>query len=651
MPTGDNHPIAGTIGLGAVDRNGRRASSDRAEKAKAQALMLIRKGYDYKEAMREVGRQPNTWFQWMNASPKFRDQAIAAKAAWDRQQSKASLTWRQRQDEFEPIMLADYKNRVEYWVAFRKAYFGFDTFDHQWQILEAWDAVPPGGISMVLVPPEAGKSTLLCDTVTADLCDDANRRRAIVSEGKDLASKMMGRVARRLEESGGPPSVLQEHFGPFQPGPGDSRKWNATEFTLLASDHDEADPSFLCVGAGSNIRGSRWDDVDLDDIQSIKSKNKTGTLLEIFRGDIIPRVKRGRIRITGSRVCKGDFYDEGERLELFDEIIVIPALDVKKDLGFQSYFPLQFRTEVVDEREIEVPILDEHGEQLGFSDAELLQRAGKLGDDLWSRIYMMKPQSDHESLVTDEDILAATDHGQPGHPKRYIGNHPAGSVGTIASMDPSLHKHAALGVDGYDAEFMYVITTVDLFKATTNQRIFAEMRALTKKFLPTWWVIENNTLQSGYLTDDPFLDLIAEFGFSAVGHHTGDKKTNEFLGVPAMMAAICRGEIRFPMIQDPDSKEGRDLAKMFQQLKDWRQDIPTKRLEQDQVMRLWFAYLLWKKLREQVEVDTSQWKRDGLTQVSGYPYAKTNVMPSKVGTAVKEHKTYDQAWAELTESK
>jgi hypothetical protein len=287
--------------------------------------------------------------------------------------------------------------------------------------------------------------------VTADLCDNANRRRAIVSEGKDLASKMMGRVARRLEDNAGPPSLLQQHFGPFQPGPGDSRKWNATEFTLLASDHDEADPSFLSVGAGSNIRGVRWDDVDLDDIQSIKSKNKTNTLLEIIRGDIIPRVKRGRIRMTGSRVCKGDVYDEGIRLDLFDEVIVIPALDMKKPLGSRSYFPLQFRKEMAGEKEIDVPIVDEHGEQLGFSDAELLQRAGKLGDDLWSRIYMMKPQSEHESLVTDEDLLKATDTGQPGHPKRYMGQHPAGSVATICSMDPSLHKHAALGADGYNA--------------------------------------------------------------------------------------------------------------------------------------------------------------------------------------------------------
>ena len=940
-----------------------RIRNDKVEVDKVKVLGMLRQGISRPEAMKSLGRAPRSFYNWTQNDTKFRDQVIAAIAAYETSVTRKRQSFRERSDEFDPIKPQDYQSWTEYVVAFRKGYFGFETFDHQWRILEAWDRSPPGGISLVLVPPEAGKAlaldtpiptptgftnmgdimvgdevfgadgkpcrvtyvspvftnrrcfevvaddgasvvadaehlwpvrvsqnkssgstsrpgwkasvkikttlelakkrskrpclqmagaldlpevdlpidpyvlgvwlgdgasagariysadddahiirerfeasgyetrdvsgafawsvpglqarlralgvlnnkhiplsylrastsqrvallqglidtdgyvasngmveftstsarlatgvlgivrslgvkaglaegratlngrdisakyrvtffkadaaylprkranckdgtrrpnryisarevpsvptrciavdasdhlylagegylvthntTLLADTVIADLCADPNMRRALISEGQDFASKLMARIQRRLTFDGGEPSMLMQHFGPFTPPPTDrSKRWNSTEFTLLQSDHDEQDPSVVSVGVGSNIRGARWDAVDLDDVQSLKSQNKTKWLLEVFRGDIVTRPGRhGRIRITGSRVARGDFYEELERLELIDELVVIPALDLARPVGQQSYFPRQFDADGI-------AVVNEKGEQLGWSDDDLAQRRQKVGEDMWSRVYMMRPQSDFAAMVSAQDIANATDQG------RHVGAPPPNSVGTIASLDPSLSAHAAFTFCGYDADHLYVMDVWDRMRLNTNQNLHAEIRAGTRKYRPDWWVIENNTLQKGYLTDDVFLKLRDEYGFQAVGHHTGSNKTSldlAQLSVPTMIDAIVRGEIRFPSVTENDT----DFAMLFDQLIAWRPDIPTRRLTQDLVMALWFAYLRWRQLRQVIDVDISGWQREGLSSVTVYPYARTNLDGAAYAEPIHNPVTYEQHWQEM----
>jgi hypothetical protein len=228
---------------------------------------------------------------------------------------------------------------------------------------------------------------------------------------------------------------------------------------------------------------------------------------------------------------------------------------------------------------------------------------------------------------------------------RRVGMAATGSVDTISGLDPSLANHAAFTHCGYDADHLYVIDAIDLFRPTTNQRLFAELERGTQKYRPGWWVIENNTLQSGYLTDDAFLQLQNRYGFNAIGHHTGENKQDEKLGIPAMMAAIVRKEILFPAISEEDT----GFAILFDQLKGWRQDIPTKRFTQDAVMSLWFCYLLWRRLRDQVSMDLSMWKRPGMGVVTAYPYAQTHLEGADTVAPTKELMTYDQNWQRLAE--
>jgi hypothetical protein len=946
MPKGDFN--RGEIGSHAGDTPNRRRATDAMEKARAEVIAYLRQGKTPDEAMAAVGRAGKTFYTWMYSSPKFAKMARAAQEAWLAQARQSAMPWREMMDQFDPILRENYDTWTEYQVAHRKAYYNHDTFDHQWRLLEAMEKAPPGGITMILIPPEWTKalafdtpiptpggwktmgmlqvgdtvfggdghpcvvtsksnvftdhkcyevraddgasviadaghlwkvsverktpgwkvkttenlatrrskrpmipmsgeveypeaelpidpyvlgvwlgdgnsdggrisssegdmpgtrahieaagyvttshrhpqnfgvlglsaqlramhllgdkhipsiyltasrvqrrallqglidtdggvepngrvkftstkvdlafgvqllarslgvkafltegravlggrdisamwtvsfyleraarmprkavncrnaerranryltvtpvgsvptqciavdspdhtylaghgymvthnSTVVLDTIGGDLCDKPNMRFAIVSEGQRLARKMLSRLQGRLAPDDGGITPLVEHFGPFKPAGSSRKPWNADEFTILGATHDEQDPSVLSIGITGAIRGYRWDRVILDDIQSLNNLSQTMTMIEKIRGDIASRPGRtGKLIVLGSRVGRTDVYAELERLEIIDELFIMQALDLTKLAGHQSNFPRQSTPDGA-------PILDEKGDQMGWNDEDLAQKRRIVGEDQWSRAYMQQPQSDFSALINDQDILNATD------PTRSVGQ-PAG-VANMAGEDPSLANHAAFAYCGYDADHLYVLDMVDLFKPTTNQNLFAEIDRGTIKYRPEWWVIEDNTLQSGYLTDDAFINLQKKWGFNAIGHYTGGTKADDKLGVPAMMSAIVRGEIVFPMIGDDHV----GFARLFDQLKAWRPDVPSKRLVQDEVMALWFCYLLWRKLREQVNIDVSVWKRSGMAKPTMYPYARTNVKGIEPNPPSRMPMTYEQNWQRLAE--
>ena len=624
-------------------RGTKRNQADSREIAKMKVLALLRVGKSVTEALEAVGRKERVFYTWCEQSTAFRERTQAARAAYEIQQRRSSFSVREIAEEFSPVLQENYQSWAEYIVAFRKAYFNFDTFDHQWQILQAWEACPPGGISLILVPPRGGKTTLLLDTVCADLSANANTRRALISESQDFARKMLARVQRRLDYDGsGTPSPLYQHFGPFKPT-NRSKKWNADEFTILASDHDEQDPSCTSVSILSNVRGTRWNAIDLDDVQSLRTQGNTRKYLEVFRGDIITRPStNGRIRVTGSRVCRGDFYEELERLELIDNVVIIPALDPLRPDGERSYFPLQWIDKngnaTAKKEDGVLPLMDDEGEQMGWSDEQLAQRRHKVGEDQWSRVYMMRPQSDFNSMLTSEDIVNASSRD------RHVGQLPDRAVGKISGLDPSLQRHAAFTHCAYSAEKLYVMDVVDLFRPITNQNLFAEVERGTIRYRPDYWVIENNTLQSGYLTDDAFLKIKAEFGFEAIGHHTGAQKVDFQLGVPQLMSAIVRGEVEFPIVGENDTS----FAALFDQLTSWRPDVPTGRLVQDQVMSLWFCYIIWRRLRERVNLESHSYRRQGLNSVTMYAGAKVH-FSSPAADRPSISQSYEQMWDTLTQ--
>jgi hypothetical protein len=611
----------------------RREASDRQKDAKLRFIAYVRSGLDQKAAAREMGRSYATvrdWGRWDTYFKMQVDQAQAAakrEARTARDRAKANKPTRLG-DEIKPVVRADYESIVDYWVAFRATYFGYETFDHQYEMLYAYERAPAGGITLILLPPEGMKSTTLLDTICADLCDDPNQHRALVSESGEVAAQMIGRVQRRMTVEAGVIPLMVQHFGPFEPLSSDrTRKWNTTEMRLATATDDSADPTLLGIGMGGSIRNRRWTGVDIDDPQSVRFLSKTPQYLQIIRQDILTRPgATGRTRITSSRVGREDLFDAMIREEMIDELVVIPALSSKG----RSYFPLQYHDDGT-------PKVGPNGLQLGWSEDQLAQRRKKIGEDQWSRVYMQEPESQFTSALTAADIMAATDADRP------VGA--AKGSGVICSLDPALQGHAAYVVCSYDAEHLYVTDVIDQYRPAKFQKIFETIEVLTVRYKPTYWIIEENTMQSGFARDDFFLALRDRHGFFVSPHHTGAQKRDDMIGVPTLMGAISRGEVRFPRITDADAA----FHEMYEQLIRWRPDIATRLLKQDLVMALWFAYVKWRALRETLEAAADGWHRPGLADPTLYPYAKANLTLPAQREREKTAVTYAQQWDALSQ--
>lgn len=598
---------------------------------------LLRSGLTPKECAGELSIALSTYYDWRKTA-KFGDAARAFTIQCDR----AIAQYQDSSKELRATvahMGADLGSRVtrdqfgsftEYLEAFRLRYFGFETYPHLKRVSKAMEEAGPGSITMILMPPEWMKTTFLEDRVCAKIAEDPNVRIAWVTEGQPLARKSLGRIQRRLSDDSIPNDLIT-HFGPFK-GVEESvqKPWNADFFTVLPAHHDERDYTVATAGIKSIIRGARWDEVVIDDPQSIRSLSETSRLVEIFRTDIVARPSQlGRIFIIGSRVGPGDFYETLLAEDIVDELVQLPALDLEKPPGKQSNFPPIFRDGV--------PVVDRKGVPIGWSDEALAKRRKMVGEEGWARVYMQQPISRSGQMVTEKELLACCDRS------RVIGT--SATQQTIISLDPALKRHAAFTVCSYETAKLHVTDVIDLYQPIRNEVIFNEFERLFRKYHPTYVVIEDANLQSGYLVDDRFLALQEEFGFRAVGHTTGTNKRDPNLGIPALMNAIIRREVTFPGGGTSLAEPG--MVGLFEQLMRWRPDIPTKMIVQDAVMSLWFNWSLWLKLRGQLQPRADEWKRSGLTNWSEYPYIERTVTMDGEPIPRPKNETFEEKWARL----
>ena len=198
---------------------------------------------------------------------------------------------------------------------FRREYFGHESPWFHLRAIEAYENTPPGNITLILWPPEHGKTTLAEDYFCYKLATNPEFRITVGSEGQDMARKILGRIRTRMEPTGPYPRYVAK-FGPFVPQNASGRKtaqaWGADYFNVYKkSRHDERDYSMVSLGWRSKIAGTRTDHLHIDDIQSRVSLNLTEQMFEIFRQDWLTRPgENGRTSINGTRVGEDDFYEQ-----------------------------------------------------------------------------------------------------------------------------------------------------------------------------------------------------------------------------------------------------------------------------------------------------------------------------------------------------
>lgn len=519
--------------------------------------------------------------------------------------------WRQRDDDFKHRVDAvrvelreDRQGRstddIDH-AEFAMRYFGHKYAWFQLAALEAVENTDKGGITLVQFPPDHGKTSLYENMKSEDLARNPDMRNVIVSENLTIARKILARIKNRMEPTGPAPGYVAR-FGPFIPQVGEGRQsaqpWGADYFNVYGkATHDERDYSLLALGAGSSIVSARTDHLHLDDIQSLKTLNFTTKLHDWFRQDALTRVgERGITTIFGTKVGDDDFM---ERLEDDDDldgilkVVRLPAIVENKITGLtEPLWPERFTLDELDR----------------------IRR--KVGQAVWDRAYMMHRGSESALRTFTDDAIDRCKDSEVSleHPPTE------GSVVFVA-LDPALGgKNCVVAVEVTPTGKLILRAVREKQNLQSNEQIMEELETVIASMTAsgarvTDVVIETMNFQKGLANDERLQELRYEYGFSLRPHLTGWNKYDDDIGVASMAMSFNRGDIVLPWA--PDNVTRTKVEELIRQLKAWRPFIRGTRLRQDQVMALWFAWILWQSRHKRAPDETE--KRDGW-RVQGVPW-------------------------------
>lgn len=556
-----------------------------AEARKRTVLEAMAEGVSAADACEQVGVRFNTFQVWCT-----RDAVFAQKARTLQAMNVAQQAIEQEDDDWSNF------------VKFRQFWFGHHTPYHQQLIVNAILKAKPGDIVMVLVPPEHGKTTLFEDYVCWRLARKPEYRVTVGTEAQALARRIVARVKNRFDPVGPFPKFVRK-FGPFAPQKGDGRAsrqtWTADFFNVAKRRHsDERDYSMVGIGFGANIAGTRTDHLHGDDLQSLRSLAHTDKMLATYRQDWLSRPgETGFSTINGTRVGDGDIYEalmeayDGE--ELFT-VIKLPAIVTdpmtKEQRPLWDYDP---------------------STKTGFSMKMLERIRTKVGDDAWSRNYMQQPRA--RSLGTfNEPII-----DRCANPRRRFGEKPPFEQAPIyIGLDPALGSYNCLmGVQATPTK-LHILDIVEDTGFTRNEQIMARLEALVVKYQGMGAqvsdvVIESKNFQLGLARDERLREMSEKYGFALREHLTNINKYDADIGVPSMVGTFIKNEVDIPA--DLSDTFTNELFDQFRrQLLRWRPGVKGANLRQDQVMALWFVWILWMSRRKLQAVTSKSFNGDKL---------------------------------------
>jgi hypothetical protein len=562
-----------------------------------------------------VGIKYGTYEMWRREYPEFKakiDEIKVKKGFGQKGMSKVKPE--DLQERWSSVGFAD----------FRKQWFKMDTPAFQIEIVEAYENTEPGKITLILIPPEHGKTTLFEDYAVWKLATDPSYRFTVGSESQSMSRKILARVKNRLDPEGPFPYFVQM-FGPFVPqtssqmesrGEGIAtsktrQPWGQDYFNVYKKGgQDERDYSMVALGIGSQIAGTRTDHLHIDDVMSLKNLTQADGVLEIIRQDWLSRPgQRGRTTVNGTRVGIDDVYELME--EAFDEdilqIIKLPAL--RRSSYTKKLEPLW-------------PYDEETG--WGWTPEMLDRQRRTVGESAWDRNYMQKPsakgaqtfQSDIvENTFNPLRSLTHTDP-DPDNGPLYVG------------LDPSIGGSNVFTVNQAGEKFTLWDIRED-FNLTSNADMARVLEELLLKFTVRGCfvsdvVIEEMAFQKGLLNDDAFIELRNRWGFAIRGHSTGSNKYDPNFGVASMVHHMANGTIDLPGADDSYTRQIRES--FVKELYKWRPYKRGTRLKQDQVMAFWFPYIVWMQRRrsnsQASKPEGNAWRGQGL----GYDPTKARVL-------------------------
>lgn len=570
------------------NHGGRKALYLEAEARKERLIGLLLQGVPVTDAIAEIGVSEAAYRQW-----RKRDEFFAAEI-------DAIVNGTRR---FKTDLIDDWKGFAD----FRLKFFGHKTPPHQQLIVQALEDAEPGDITLILVPPEHGKTTLFEDYACFKLATNPEWRSTIGTEAQMLARRIIGRIKNRLEPDGPFPKFVQA-FGPFTPQRNEGRAtrqvWAQDYFNVLnRKSSDNRDYNMVGIGFGSNIAGTRTDHLHCDDLQSMKTLGQTEKMLETFQQDWLTRPgETGKTTINGTRVGDGDFY-EG----------LIEAFDGK------SFFRLVRLPAIVDDPATgeKRPLWPYDPEtKSGYTMRQLERLREKVGESAWARNYMQAPRAKSLGTFTEDIIDRCL------NPERIIGSElPVPGAPVYIGLDPALGGVNCLVAVQITGTKLYLLDIQEDVQLARNEQIMDRLETMLVNVRArgghtTDVVIEAMNFQRGLARDERLKEMADRWGFASREHLTGSNKYDSDIGVPSMVSSFIKREID---IANGDDERTREIAAALRnQLLRWRPGARGTHLRQDQVMALWFVWILWQSRRKTVDTASTSFKAHAL------PWKPTN---------------------------
>jgi hypothetical protein len=334
---------------------------------------------------------------------------------------------------------------------------------------------------------------------------------------------------------------------------------------------------------------------------------RTDQLLQWFRQDALSRPgEDGITTIAGTRVDSGDFYEallEDDELDGILEVTRFPAIRFD-DKG--EPYPLWPELHTL--------------EQL-----DRIRR--KIKDEAFDRNYMMAPgQSRKNRTFSDEGRAKAL------LPNKVLHHFPPVAPGetkppVILTLDPALER----GICTLEGWLPTVETLELIYFAETNQLLRNEdiiqmvsqaCAALSATHRVMVLVVEANNFQKALARDDRLLAVKAKYGFLMKEHTTSGNKYDEDLGIASLAGDWEVGKILLPYANEPNTRAVID--EILRQLRAWRPHVSGKKLRQDRVVCMWFAWIWWTEHRHRLNRKHGAWHRQGL------PYAPLMGRPKPI---------------------
>jgi hypothetical protein len=572
----------------------KRRSFQEAEKRRAEFLRAIHPGgMTLLEAGNLVGVSQQTVRKWRERFPK-----------WAVELNRLRALARNAQGTFDGSF-----------VGFRLDYLGMETTWFQAQMVDAIERAQPGEVTLILIPPEHGKTTLLEDYCTYKLCTDQSFRITVASETVDHGVKILSRVKDRLEPDGPTPRIATD-FGPLAPEDGAARDqvWSTRHFDVRGKKQsDERDYSMHAVGLTGRVQGTRCDLLLLDDVQDVKSVGRTDLYFNIIKQSFLSRPSMfGRTVIIGTRVDEFDVYRKMTDDQLDDHLVRISAYDIAESVDWPKpeVKPKPDKPETWAPEGVKFLWPDKYDDDPGdgFHRYRYAALRFRVGETAWARNYMQHPElaanrtfdRDTRERMYDPDRTILTDP----RPRPLIDPQTdavlgLGPVPVVVTLDPAIGSvNAILSAAMYPdtMEVLHVQRDVGL---TKYSQIFDALeeelhRWNTETSYVELLVVEDKAFQKGLMRDDRMFEIQKRFGIRVLPNTTGKEKTDSEIGIPALPTAIWRGEITIPWM---DHASQTNMAPLLSDLSIWKPFTPGTKLAQDHTMTLWFAYRKWRDYR------------------------------------------------------